>query len=181
MNAESMLKLQSWVDGELPEAEARQVAQWVAGDREAQALAEELKMTRGVLAGNELQPALPESREFYWSKIERAIEQAEAAATTGGTERLPWILAFRRLLVPLGGFAVVALVTVLSLNVLQRQNSLGDIGQLVEVENLSENVDSMSYKSQSENMFVVYVFNKETASEPEEDADWDLIDDSVIQ
>lgn len=181
MNAESMLKLQSWVDGELPEAEANQVAQWVANDREAQALAEELKMTRGVLAGNELSPALPESREFYWSKIERAIEQAEAAAPTSGTERLPWVLALRRLLVPLSGFAVVALITALSINVLHRQDSLGDIGQLVEVENLSENVDSMSYKSQSENMFVVYVFNKETATEPEDDADWDLMDDSVIQ
>lgn len=178
MNTELILKLQSWVDGELPDGEARRVAELVRTDTEAAALAAELKTTRGFLVGNEPEVKLPESRDFYWSKVRRAIEQAEAAATP---ERIPWTVAFRRLLVPVTGFALVAFLTVLSIGVLQKQGD-DPLGQLIEVENLSEGVDSISYKSQAENMFVVYVFNKDGAASDEADDDWDLeTDDSVIQ
>jgi len=65
MKTELMLKLQSWVDGELPEAEAARMAEWVRTDKEAAALVDELRMTSQYLAGNEPQVALTESREFY--------------------------------------------------------------------------------------------------------------------
>ncbi|MFM1768279.1 MAG: hypothetical protein RJA22_808 [Verrucomicrobiota bacterium] len=188
MNDENWLRLQSWVDGELPEAEAARVAAWVAEDREAAALAAELRMTRQVLAENEPQAVLQESREFYWSGIQRAIEREEAAAAANAPAGggLPWMLALRRLLVPITGFALVALVTLLSTRGLNRPDSLLDFGQLVEVENLSEGVDSMAYKSQSENMFVVYVFNQEsaaTSSEGMEDGEPDLFldEDGMLQ
>jgi len=35
MDLDSQLKLQAYLDGELPEAEARAVANWLAKDREA--------------------------------------------------------------------------------------------------------------------------------------------------
>ena len=179
MNAESMLKLQSWVDGELSEAEAREVASWVQNDPQAAALVAELRTTHSWLAPNEPEVRLAETREFYWSRIERELQRTESASSS---ERLPWILALRRLLVPISGFALIAFVTVLSLGVFNRQDS-GDFGQLVEVENLSEGIDSMSYKSQSENMFVVYVFDKDSSGEVPDDADFDfeMDDDSVIQ
>ena len=51
MDYKAQLKLQALLDGELPEGEASAVAQWVAQDREAEALLEELRNTRGALAG----------------------------------------------------------------------------------------------------------------------------------
>ena len=43
MKQEQEFKLQAYLDGELPEAEARQVADWVAKDAEAAALLSELR------------------------------------------------------------------------------------------------------------------------------------------
>lgn len=185
MNDEKCLELQSWVDGELPAADAARVAAWVASDAEAAALAAELRQTRGILAGNEPERAVPDTREFYWSRIERAIEREEAAAARVAPAGLPWMLALRRLLVPITGFALIALVTLFSTGILQNRSG-SDSGQFVEVENLSDGVDSMSYKSQSENMFVVYVFNREQtepAMDMDDDSDMDdsMDDDSVIQ
>jgi hypothetical protein len=178
------LELQSWVDGELPAAEAARVAAWVAADADATALAAELRQTRAILADNEPECRVPASREFYWSQIQRAIEREEAAPAQAAPAGIPWVLAFRRLLVPLSGFALVVLVTLFSTGVLR--NHPGELGQYIEVENLSEDVDSMSYKSQSENMFVVYVFNQDRptpAADMDEESDMDgsMDEDSVIQ
>ena len=56
------------------------MANWLARDREAAALLEELRNTRAALAGFEAEVRLPESREFFWSKIEREIQRLEAPA-----------------------------------------------------------------------------------------------------
>ena len=77
MKDEQQLKLQAYLDGELPDSEVRAVADWIAKDAEAAGLLAELKNTRGALAGFEAEIKLPESREFYWSKIAREIERAE--------------------------------------------------------------------------------------------------------
>ena len=73
MNLEFELKLQALLDGELPEREAAEVEARVKADPQAQALLDELRMTTTALRGNELERALPETREFFWSKIERTI------------------------------------------------------------------------------------------------------------
>jgi len=80
MDYDVQLKVQAWLDGELPEAEAREIAEWLATDREAAALAGELRNTRQALAGHEAEIRLPESREFFWSKIEREIQRREDLA-----------------------------------------------------------------------------------------------------
>ena len=80
MDYNAQLKLQAFLDGELPEAEASEVANWLARDREAAALLEELRNTRSALAGFEAEVRLPESREFFWSKIEREIQRLETPA-----------------------------------------------------------------------------------------------------
>lgn len=190
MNAELLLKLQSWVDGELAQAEARQVAELVRTDKEAAALAAELRMTSGFLAGNEPVAKLAESREFYWSKIERAIERAGAEAPE--REALPWLIALRRLLVPVSGFALVAFLTVTSIGVFNRNPGAGSVDDpnryLVQEENLSTHVDTVSYKAKSENMFVVYIVNKHDAADDDDadstEADLEFdeeMDDAVIQ
>ena len=115
MDYDSQLKLQSYLDGELPEDEARQVAGWLAKDRDAMALLGELKDTRQAMAGFETGIKLPESREFYWSKIARQIqaEPQPAIETSSAITRL--LAAWRRALVPAAGLAAAALVTVVLL------------------------------------------------------------------
>ena len=53
MDHDAQLKLQAFLDGELPEAEASEVGNWLARDREAAALLEELRAAREALSGVE--------------------------------------------------------------------------------------------------------------------------------
>jgi len=107
MKLEQVLKLQSYLDGEMPERERRDVAGWLDREPQARALFAELKTAREALTGNEPAPALPESREFYWSKIEREIARLEREpARAPRANLLAWL---RRLLVPTAGVALLVL------------------------------------------------------------------------
>ncbi len=77
MNTEQQLKLQAFLDGELPEGEAREILAWTQRDDDAAALLAELRNTRQALAGAGAHLSVPENREFYWAKIERQIRGAE--------------------------------------------------------------------------------------------------------
>jgi len=105
MDFDAQLKLQAYLDGELPEAEAREVANWLARDREAVALHTELRNTREALAGFEVGAEMPESREFFWSKIEREIRRLEPSKPAPSP--VPWLARLRRLLVPAAGLALL--------------------------------------------------------------------------
>lgn len=106
MTEEQQLKLQAFLDGELPESEAREVASWIARDAEATALANELRHTRKALKESQPVMRVPESREFYWSKIQREIERLEPSPQPKQTIR--FVVWLRRLLA--AGAAVAALV-----------------------------------------------------------------------
>lgn len=175
MNVEQQLNLQAWVDGELPDAEAKRLTSLVEKDEDARALVAELRLTQSILRGNEPQPKLGETREFYWSKIQREIERTDKAAASTSTS---WVFTWRRLLAPLSGVAVVAFLSVVSLNIFHH-NADDSMRYLVEVENLSEDIGSISYKSQAENMFVVYLYNKD--QEAESAPELEPVDDTVIQ
>ena len=112
MDHKAQLKLQAWLDGELPEAEAREVAARVAREREGTALAEELRNTRQALAGFEADVRLPESREFFWSKIAREIERLETPRPKPAPQDSPFAL-FRRWLVPASAVALVVIAGLL--------------------------------------------------------------------
>ena len=101
------LKLQAYLDQELSPADARRVEQCLAGDAEAQALLAELTATRTALADFESEVRLPESREFFWSKIQREIER-EARPAPAGALAWGWWSGWRRWLAPAGALAVVA-------------------------------------------------------------------------
>ena len=96
MDYDAQLKLQAFLDGELPEGEASKVTNWVARDREAAALLEELRNTRGALAGFEAGIQLPESREFFWSKVQRDIQRLETPVTRPAAAPLSALLPRRR-------------------------------------------------------------------------------------
>jgi anti-sigma factor RsiW len=110
MNTELQWKLSAWLDGELPEREAREVATLVQADANAAALVAELRHTCAALQTGEPEVKLPESREFYWSKIRREIERQEAASLTASAAPVSWLAQLRRWLVPAGAVAALVLV-----------------------------------------------------------------------
>lgn len=107
MDFDTQLKLQAFLDGELPEDEARAMVSLIARDAEAKALHAELKNTRKALKASEPTVQLPESREFFWSKIEREIQRLEPVRTTAPSVSL--VGRLRRLLMPMGVFAALVL------------------------------------------------------------------------
>jgi hypothetical protein len=181
MNREMQLKLQAWADGELSGTDATQAADYARQNAEAGALASELRMTRAFLAGNEPERQVPESRDFYWSKIRREIERQDpdaAAAPTGNSS--PFWAGLRRFIAPVSGFALVMFVALLSVKFFGPAALDDSTAQLVEVENLSEDMSSISYRSQADNMFVVYLYSKDRPVVPDE-TDMDSIDELLFQ
>lgn len=166
MTEEQQLKLQAFLDGELPETDAREVAAWLARDADATALAGELRNTRQALADFEPALKLPESREFYWSKIKRDIERS-APAPASVKSVSPFTL-LRRILLPLGGVAVLALGGVLTLH----QLSGGSGVQPIQVNAVLADAGAFTYRDQSQGMTVVwlsYPAEKQLADSPSPD------------
>src|SRR5262249_17929246 len=114
MTAEQRFELQAYLDGELSRGDARRIEQWLAQDRDAAALLAELKITKGSRGGNEpvVSVPVPESREFYWSKIQRAIESAERADQPATEPAMSWWLSWRRYMAPISGLALVAILAI---------------------------------------------------------------------
>jgi anti-sigma factor RsiW len=164
MNQEMQLKLQACLDGELSGREARKVAAWMTADPEAQALAQELRLTRQALRENEPQHILPEPGEFYWSKIEREVLKAEPVSMSGLA--LAW-WALRRYLAPVAGVAIVAFLAVA---IIRFSGPIPANQHLAEVEDLSEHVGSFSFRSQMGNMVVVWLYDKSQSLSAEPDA-----------
>jgi hypothetical protein len=189
MNSEQRLKVQAWLDGELSDAEARSIAALATEDKEAQALAQELRTTKSFLAGNELQPSLPESTDFYWSKVRREIERNDSASPAARPHSwVAWVLSWRRLLIPLSGAALIAILALMPPTITHQPVEanllpLAGMTELVEVENLSEHFDSICYKSQEDNMLIVYLYNKDpqTIQEAELDLKFDPVDNIDLQ
>jgi anti-sigma factor RsiW len=103
MNQELGLKLQAYLDGELSAAEAREVSALIESDADARSLYTELQQISVALTGSEIERRLPESREFFWSKIEREIQRLDAEPAPSA----PWWLAFaRRHMAAVSGFGV---------------------------------------------------------------------------
>src|SRR5258706_239311 len=98
MTNEQQLKLQAFLDGELPEREAREILAWTQRDSGAAALLAELKNTRQAMTGAAPQMKVPESREFYWSRIAREVQRQEPRATVARDVSI--FAALRRFLVP---------------------------------------------------------------------------------
>jgi anti-sigma factor RsiW len=134
MDMESQLKLQAFLDGELPESDAREVANWVARDKEATALLAELRNTRQALAGFEAVIPLPESREFFWSKVQREIERQESRQPAE-LQKPSLFAQWRRFIVSAGAIAAVILVALIAVGppgsgsaVTEAESSMADPG-----------------------------------------------------
>ncbi len=160
MNNNDPLKLQAYLDGELSEREASQIKTLIAKDSDARLLFEELQFTKTALKNNELELKLPESRDFFWSKIQKEIYRQES---TPRVIPQPSLLArFQRFLLPAAGVAVVALVAMLTLQ--KNSNPLvTQIAQFGEVESSQDEMGTFTYRSQAEKMTVVWLYDKENS------------------
>ncbi len=115
MNRFSPTELQAWVDGELDPGRSREVEAELARNPEARAFCDHLRSVRNVLQEHPPLRTVPDTREFYWSKIRRRIEEIEKASARNNPApqpRSPWGNAFRWLawLVPAGAVALTAIL-----------------------------------------------------------------------
>jgi anti-sigma factor RsiW len=146
------LKLMAFLDGELAEKDARDVASWVARDTEARDLLAEFRNTRKALAGFEPGLKVPEAREFYWSKVQRRIESLEPAPL-GAPAPAPVLAFLRRLLVP--GAALAAAVLLLGLFGLRFGKTGGE--DSVGTEMTSADSGTFTYKDETSGTTLVWV------------------------
>ena len=166
MNLDFQLKLQAYLDGELPAAEARELERTLAADAPARALLAELRNTSAALAQFEAGAKHPESREFFWSKIQREIARAEKAPAPVRESASFW----RRFLIPAGAAASLALAALLALPVV-----LGGRGGAVSVETLLVDSGAMTYRDDAERMTLVWL------SYPAENPVADFYSEDTIQ
>ena len=148
IDQEIQLKIQAFADGELAEAEAREVAALIARDREAAALHTELKHTRQALAGAEKGVTLPESREFYWSKIRREIEKVEPSPAARPEPSL-WQL-INRLLKPVSAVSVLVLLGMIVFN------HAGSTGGGTDLLVASSDMDAITYRDDTDGTTYVW-------------------------
>jgi anti-sigma factor RsiW len=155
MNIE--LKLQALVDGELDVHGVREVEALLARDEFASSLVQELKWTKSAVRDGEAGVALPESREFFWSKIERGIAaEARNQAAPAAPVAPAW---WTRLLFPASGLAaMLAVMFVLSGPRSGTDDALN--------ENVAEDINAYSFHSEAEKMSVVYVSDENVDFSP---------------
>ena len=161
MDFDAQLKLQAYLDGELPEAEAREIAKLLAQDQEAVLLLGELRNTRQAVKGSEAIVQLPESREFYWSKISREIDRLDRPAPV--EQKRPFIFRLQRFLVPVTGALAVAVFLGITL--------FGNSGTtLGETELATEDMGAITFRSESEGMTTVWLYDRGDSELPDESA-----------
>lgn len=114
MNEELQLKLQAYLDGELTGRDAEAVRNLLAADEAARSLMTELANTRSALRGHESALKVPESRDFYWSKIRRQID-GEAPVAVPSRPEFSLSAWLSRILVPAGAAAGLIIAVMLSL------------------------------------------------------------------
>lgn len=145
------LKLQAYLDGELSPRESADVAKLLETNSEAKALFEELKWTTSAMEAGEVEVKLPESREFYWSKIAREIELADQVAERRPASKFSW---WARILAPVGAaVAVIAGFVILGSHPATQ-------GMFTEVQSSLDEMGTMTFRDQAEGVTMVWVYDR---------------------
>lgn len=155
MNHEQQLKLQAFLDGELPADEAREILAWTQRDGAAAALLAELKHTRQAVVNAQAPLPLPESREFFWSKIEREIQRREPHPAPAAKASV--FTALRRWLLPAAAVSALVIAGLVAHfhNPAARVIVLADAGA-PSVETTLANSDVTTYRDASEGTTLVW-------------------------
>ena len=109
MKQEDKLKIQAWLDGELAPQESARIADLIDNDLEAKELSEDLRAMQKALEVGEKPAVLEDSREFYWSQVERQIEAEEPITENAQPELVSGSLGNAlRWLIPVGSLAAIS-------------------------------------------------------------------------
>ena len=157
MNEETQLKLQAYLDGELSEGEAREVSLQLKEDARASALFNELQLTKSILRENEPELELPETREFYWSKIQREVERTPREAAPRPAVQW-WKPAYSRFAGAFAAGCALLMISFIAFNAQHRS------GAMEEVEGTTDEMGSITFQSDKDGMTVVYLFDREPVS-----------------
>ena len=158
MRLDDQLKLQAYLDGELSHGERRTVESWLAADQEAQALLAELRATKTALIGNEPDVHAPESREFYWSKIERGILRLEAAPAAGALPWLAWLK--RKYWVPIGALGILILLTLTAAQFMDWSDLKASTRVAREGESPAEEMGAMTFRSEADRVTIIWLYER---------------------
>jgi len=173
MKTEQMLRLQAYLDNEVSSADGREIASWFARDPEAKALYEELAATKSMLAReNEPVVTVPDSRDFYWSKIAREIERVEREPAREHSPRPWWI----RILAPVAGAAALGLFVFTSISLNGPTKAIA--GHQIEQ---SKTDSSITFYSPAQKMTVVWIPSGRVEADANVDTDEDESAEPVQQ
>ena len=111
----------------------------------------ELRSTRQAVKGSERLMALPESREFFWSKVKREIERQEPAPVL--EEKTSWMTAWRRLLIPASAIAVLAIAALISIGPIDFNRP----GSVPEIETSYGDTGAFSYRDEAAQATLVWL------------------------
>ena len=150
---ELQLKLLAYLDGELSASESAAIKELLPRDAEARELLGELQCTKSVLVGHEADCRMPESREFFWSKIEREIERQSSPVTVA--PRVSWLQWLQGHLLPLSGAALLAVL--LGIFTLHPGTSNAAAG---EMELASDDVGSYTFRDQEHDATMVWLYDR---------------------
>jgi len=162
MNEEQQLKLQAFLDGELPARERRDMAAWIEGDSEARRLLAGLKSVQETMAIAEPSVIVPDSREFYWSKIQREIERCEREQSTPAS-RFNW----HRWLWPVSAMAACFIVIILSRPAAAPETtaSIAIVVDTPVVETVQPDTAAATYRDESDGTTLVWFSTDEKAGQ----------------
>lgn len=153
------LKLQSYLDGELSALEAAEVEGRLAQDQDCQALLAELRNTKSAMAAGEPELKLPETREFYWSKIEREIERLSRQPAVAAP-KISWFEWVQRHLLPVSGVALLSCLLAVMLIHSERSGS-----QFGETELAADDMGSYTFRDQQQKMTMVWLYDRNDDSQ----------------
>ena len=108
--------------------------------------------------GHEAGVKLPESRELFWSKIEREIERMEKPAAP--SRNIPWLVWVQRHVLPVGG---VAMLSCLLAVLIVRSGRVS--AQFAEMELASDAMGSYTFRDQQHRMTMVWFYDRSENSE----------------
>ena len=156
MNRDTQLQVQAYLDNELSPADARNVSKLISSDVAIRELYNELKETREVLVQNEPEIRVPDTRDFYWSQIQRRIATAERQPALA-SER-PWWMRF---LAPVAGTVALCAVLLSMVNKDGQPAAVGpNLSTLVSAPHQLEqsaDVSTITFRSESEGVNVVWI------------------------
>ncbi len=175
---EQKLKIQAYLDGELSQSEAKKVEFLMASDQEAKQVFEELKCAADLLQNNEPEIKMPISRELFWNRIYNEIQkdEDESVSVFDYIRHLKYLLLNTKYLVPVAA-TIIALISIFLIKDFAKPIE----DYLVSIETTSEEVGSYSFRVQSENMFVVWIYNKDKSDEKNIESDLIYDDDLFLQ